>query len=231
VPAVDAEKLLADLTRDDLGQMPEVSEIEIIRHFTRISTWNYAVDHGMYPLGSCTMKYNARVNETVARLTGLAEAHPYQPEKISQGALRIIKMLSDQLIEITGMDAITLQPAAGAHGEMTGILLVRAYLESQGNPRKKILVPGSATGPTTPLRCAYAVENEVERGDGRISRRLKRPRGRRGADAHQPQHAGRVRAGDPQNRRPATCQRRSHVHGRRQHECAGRKGAAGRLRR
>ena len=137
VPAVDAETLLGDLTRDDLGQMPEVSEIEIIRHFTRMSTWNYAVDHGMYPLGSCTMKYNARVNETVARLTGLAEAHPYQPEKISQGALRIIKMLSDQLIEITGMDAITLQPSAGAHGEMTGILLVRAYLESQGNPAQE----------------------------------------------------------------------------------------------
>ena len=75
--------------------MPEVSEIEIIRHFTRISTWNYAVDHGMYPLGSCTMKYNARVNEYVARLDGLAEAHPYQPERISQGALRIMKMLSD----------------------------------------------------------------------------------------------------------------------------------------
>ena len=161
VPAVDAEALLGDSAREDLGQMPEVSEIEIIRHFTRLSTWNYAVDHGMYPLGSCTMKYNARVNETVARLTGLAEAHPYQPEKISQGALRIIKMLSEQLIEITGMDAITLQPAAGAHGEMTGILLVRAYLESQGNPRKKILVPDSAhgTNPATAAMCGYGVEN------------------------------------------------------------------------
>ena len=161
VPAVDAEALLGDSAREDLGQMPEVSEIEIIRHFTRLSTWNYAVDHGMYPLGSCTMKYNARVNETIARLTGLAEAHPYQPEKISQGALRIIKMLSEQLIEITGMDAITLQPAAGAHGEMTGILLVRAYLESQGNPRKKILVPDSAhgTNPATAAMCGYGVEN------------------------------------------------------------------------
>ena len=161
VPAVDAEALLGDAAREDLGQMPEVSEIEIIRHFTRLSTWNYAVDHGMYPLGSCTMKYNARVNEAVARLTGLAEAHPYQPEKISQGALRIIKMLSEQLIEITGMDAITLQPAAGAHGEMTGILLVRAYLESQGNPRKTILVPDSAhgTNPATAAMCGYRVEN------------------------------------------------------------------------
>jgi len=161
VPDVDAGKLLGNAAREDLGHMPEVSEIEIIRHFTRLSTWNYAVDHGMYPLGSCTMKYNARVNEYVARLGGLAEAHPYQPEKISQGALRIMKMLSDQLIEITGMDAITLQPAAGAHGELTGILLVRAYLESQGNPRKKILVPDSAhgTNPATAAMCGYAVEN------------------------------------------------------------------------
>jgi glycine dehydrogenase subunit 2 len=170
VPAVDAETLLGDLTRDDLGHMPEVSEIEIIRHFTRMSTWNYAVDHGMYPLGSCTMKYNARVNETVARLTGLAEAHPYQPERISQGALRIIQMLSDQLIEITGMDAITLQPAAGAHGELTGILLVRAYLESQGNPRKKILVPDSAhgTNPATAAMCGYAVENLKSNAAGMV---------------------------------------------------------------
>ena len=146
VPEVSAEELLGDAVRQDLGNMPEVSEIEIVRHFTRISTWNYAIDHGMYPLGSCTMKYNARVNEFVSRLPGLAEAHPYQPERASQGALRILKMLSDQLIEITGMDAITLQPAAGAHGELTGVLLVRAYLESQGNPRKKILIPDSAHG-------------------------------------------------------------------------------------
>jgi glycine dehydrogenase subunit 2 len=170
VPAVDARELLGKAAREDLGQMPEVSEIEIIRHFTRLSTWNYAVDHGMYPLGSCTMKYNARVNETVARLTGLAEAHPYQPERISQGALRIIKMLSDQLIEITGMDAITLQPAAGAHGELTGILLVRAYLESQGNPRKKILVPDSAhgTNPATAATCGYAVENLKSNAAGMV---------------------------------------------------------------
>jgi glycine cleavage system P protein (glycine dehydrogenase) subunit 2 len=170
VPPVDANELLGKAAREDLGLMPEVSEIEIIRHFTRMSTWNYAVDHGMYPLGSCTMKYNARVNETVARLGGLAEAHPYQPEKISQGAMRIIKMLSDQLIEITGMDAITLQPAAGAHGEMTGILLVRAYLESQGNARKKILVPDSAhgTNPATAAMCGYAVENLRSNASGMV---------------------------------------------------------------
>ena len=116
VPEVDTEELLGAHAREDLGNMPEVSEIEIIRHFTRMSTWNYAVDYGMYPLGSCTMKYNARVNEHVARLEGLAQAHPYQPERISQGALRILETLSECLIDITGMDAITLQPAAGAHG-------------------------------------------------------------------------------------------------------------------
>jgi glycine dehydrogenase subunit 2 len=161
VPAVDPEKALGSAARPDLGNMPEVSEMEIIRHFTRISTWNYAIDLGMYPLGSCTMKYNARVNEVVARLLGLAEAHPYQPEKISQGALRIMKTLSDCLLDITGMDAITLQPAAGAHGEMTGILLMHAYLKSKGNPRKKILIPDSAhgTNPATAAICGYAVEN------------------------------------------------------------------------
>ncbi|MGH9565061.1 MAG: aminomethyl-transferring glycine dehydrogenase subunit GcvPB, partial [Candidatus Angelobacter sp.] len=94
VPAVDPATVLGELARADLGNMPEVSEMEIIRHFTRLSTWNYAIDLGMYPLGSCTMKYNPRVNEFVARLRGLAEAHPYQPERISQGALRIMKTLS-----------------------------------------------------------------------------------------------------------------------------------------
>ncbi len=170
VPEVDPAELLGEHAREDLGQMPEVSEIEIIRHYTRISTWNYAVDHGMYPLGSCTMKYNARVNEYVARLTGLAEAHPYQPERVTQGALRILKMLSEQLIEITGMDAITLQPAAGAHGELTGILMVRAYLESKGNPRKKILIPDSAhgTNPATAAMAGYAVENLKSNAAGMV---------------------------------------------------------------
>jgi glycine cleavage system P protein (glycine dehydrogenase) subunit 2 len=161
VPEVDTGKLLGAAERKDLGNMPEVSELEIIRHFTRLSTWNYAIDLGMYPLGSCTMKYNPRVNEVVTRLDGLANGHPYQPEKISQGALRIIRTLSECLIEITGMDAITLQPAAGAHGELTGLLLVRAYLQSRGNPRKKILIPDSAhgTNPATAATVGYAVEN------------------------------------------------------------------------
>src|SRR5262249_42796793 len=130
VPPVDpAEALGAGNVRDEIADFPEVSEVEAIRHFTRLSTWNYAIDLGMYPLGSCTMKYNPRVNERVARLEGLAAAHPYQPEALSQGAMAIIGALENALLEITGMDAITLQPAAGAHGELTGILLVHALLE------------------------------------------------------------------------------------------------------
>ncbi len=170
VPEVDAKALLGSSARRDLGNMPEVSEIEIIRHFTRLSTWNYAIDLGMYPLGSCTMKYNPRVNEVVSRLDGIANGHPYQPEKISQGALRIIKTLSDCLLEITGMDAITLQPAAGAHGELTGLLLVRAYHESQGKPRKKVLIPDSAhgTNPATAAMVGYAVENIKSNAQGMV---------------------------------------------------------------
>jgi glycine dehydrogenase subunit 2 len=161
VPDVDASKLLGSSERKDLGNMPEVSELEIIRHFTRLSTWNYAIDLGMYPLGSCTMKYNPRVNEFVSRVEGIANGHPYQPEKISQGALRIIQTLSECLIEITGMDAITLQPAAGAHGELTGLLMTRAYHQSKGNPRKKVLIPDSAhgTNPATAAMVGYSVEN------------------------------------------------------------------------
>jgi glycine dehydrogenase subunit 2 len=161
VPEVDPATLLGTAARKDLGNMPEVSEIEIIRHFTRLSTWNYAIDLGMYPLGSCTMKYNPRVNEAVARVEGIANGHPYQPEKISQGAMQILKTLSECLIEITGMDAITLQPAAGAHGEMTGLLMVRAYHHAQGRPRKKVLIPDSAhgTNPATAAMVDYAVEN------------------------------------------------------------------------
>ncbi|MBS1821345.1 MAG: aminomethyl-transferring glycine dehydrogenase subunit GcvPB [Acidobacteria bacterium] len=170
VPAVDAASLLGDTVRTDLGVMPELSEIEIIRHFTRLSTWNYAIDLGMYPLGSCTMKYNPRVNEVVSRLEGIAEAHPYQPESLSQGALGIMKLLSDCLVEITGMDTITLQPAAGAHGEFTGILMVRAYHESKGNARKKILIPDSAhgTNPATAAVCGYQVANLKSNAQGMV---------------------------------------------------------------
>jgi glycine cleavage system P protein (glycine dehydrogenase) subunit 2 len=162
VPRVDARAALgAHNVRAEIEGFPEVSEVEAIRHFTRLSTWNYAIDHGMYPLGSCTMKYNPRVNEVVARIEGLAWAHPYQPEALAQGALEIMAALEAALLEITGMDAITLQPAAGAQGELTGILLIRALLEQRGNPRKKILIPDSAhgTNPATAAIAGYVVEN------------------------------------------------------------------------
>jgi len=171
VPAVDAQGLLgADYARADIEGLPEVSEIEVIRHFTRLSTWNYAIDLGMYPLGSCTMKYNPRINEHVARLEGLATEHPYQPQELTQGCLKILFTLQKCLLEITGMEAATLQPAAGAQGELTGLLLIRAYLESQGNPRKKVLVPDSAhgTNPATAVIAGYEVENIRSDARGQI---------------------------------------------------------------
>ena len=162
VPTVDAASVLgAANTRAEIEGFPEVSEVEAIRHFTRLSTQNYAIDLGLYPLGSCTMKYNPRVNEQVARIEGLAWAHPYQPESLSQGILEVMGTLETILAEITGMDAVTLQPAAGAHGEFTGILMIRALLEAQGNPRKKLLIPDSAhgTNPATATMAGYKVEN------------------------------------------------------------------------
>jgi glycine dehydrogenase subunit 2 len=170
VPEVDTAKLLGASERKDLGHMPEVSEIEIIRHFTRLSTWNYAIDLGMYPLGSCTMKYNPRVNEFVARLDGIATEHPYQPGELSQGCLKVLEVLQNCLLEITGMDAITLQPSAGAQGELIGLLLIRAYLQSKGNPRKKVLIPDSAhgTNPATAVIAGYEVENIASDSRGQI---------------------------------------------------------------
>src|ERR1700690_4346196 len=170
VPEVDTARLLGASERKDLGSMPEVSEIEIIRHFTRLSTWNYAIDLGMYPLGSCTMKYNPRVNEHVARLDGLGSEHPMQPAEVSQGCLRIVHDLQKCLLAITGMDAATLQPAAGAQGELTGLLMIRAYLESQGNPRKKVLIPDSAhgTNPAAVVIAGYEVQNIKSNARGQI---------------------------------------------------------------
>jgi glycine dehydrogenase subunit 2 len=171
VPAVGpAEALGAEQVRREIPGFPEISEIEIIRHFTRLSTWNYGVDTGIYPLGSCTMKYNARVNEVVARLSGLATEHPCQPDEISQGCLRILQLLDRCLVEITGMDAVTLQPAAGAQGELTGVLLTRAYLTAKGNPREVILVPDSAhgTNPATAVVAGYRVENIKSNRGGRM---------------------------------------------------------------
>ena len=160
VPAADPSEVLgAEHVRDEIPGFPEVSEVEVIRHFTRLSSWNYAIDSGMYPLGSCTMKYNPRLNEAVARIDGIIDAHPYQPESLAQGMLEIQRTLEAYLAEICGMDAVTLQPAAGAHGELTGLLVIRAYLESQGDARRVVLIPDSAhgTNPATARIAGYEV--------------------------------------------------------------------------
>ena len=210
VPAVDAaEALGAANVRAEIDGFPEVSEVEAIRHFTRLSTWNYAIDHGMYPLGSCTMKYNPRINELVARIEGLAWAHPYQPEALAQGAMEVMARLEAALAEITGMDAVTLQPAAGAHGELTGILLIRALLEKRGNPRKKILIPDSAhgTNPATAAIAGYAVENINSNDTGVLDlAALERvvDEDVAGADGDQSQHARRLRR-EHHRKRPRFC--------------------------
>ena len=162
VPPVSAEELLGpEFSRGEVKGFPEVSELEVIRHFTRLSSWNYGVDTGLYPLGSCTMKYNPRINEEVARLEGLATDHPYAPEALVQGCLEVLHETARCLKEITGMDAVTLQPAAGAQGELTGILMIRACLSERGNPRQYILIPDSAhgTNPASATISGYEVRN------------------------------------------------------------------------
>jgi glycine dehydrogenase subunit 2 len=139
------------LREDDLEGMPEVSEVDVVRHFTRISTWNYSIDLGMYPLGSCTMKYNSRLNEKVARINGFANLHPLASEEDAQGALQLIYELQQSLSEITGLAGVSLQPAAGAHGEMTGVMLIRAFIDARdgagaSSTRRTMLIPDSAHG-------------------------------------------------------------------------------------
>ncbi len=139
------------LRDDDLEGVPEVSEVDVIRHFVRMSTWNYSIDQGMYPLGSCTMKYNSRLNEKVARIPGLANLHPLTEAADAQGALQVIYELQEDLAEITGLPGISLQPAAGAHGEMTGVMVIRAYIDARDGEggsakRRTMLIPDSAHG-------------------------------------------------------------------------------------
>ncbi|MBA2737683.1 MAG: aminomethyl-transferring glycine dehydrogenase subunit GcvPB, partial [Pyrinomonadaceae bacterium] len=157
LPKLDVEEtnldeiLPAELRRtDDLEGLPEVSEVDVIRHFTRMSTWNFSIDLGMYPLGSCTMKYNSRLNEKVARIAGFTNLHPLAPEEESQGALELIYELQKDLAEITGLPGVSVQPAAGAHGEMTGVMLIRAFLDNrdgaESKNRRVMLIPDSAHG-------------------------------------------------------------------------------------
>ena len=151
----------ADLLRADNGQ-PELSQLDVVRHYLRLSQMNYGVDGGFYPLGSCTMKYNPKLNEDMARLPGFARLHPLTPDEAAQGALRLMVQLGEALAEIVGMDAVSLQPAAGAQGELTGILMIRAYhLEREKRPRQKVLVPDSAHG-TNPASTTIAGYRTVQ---------------------------------------------------------------------
>ncbi len=136
---------------------PDLSEMDVIRHFTRLSTWNFGVDTGMYPLGSCTMKYNPKTNERQVGLNGFANAHPLLPTELCQGTLRMTYELERLLAEVTGMDAVSIQPAAGAHGELAGMLIFHAYHKSKGSPRSKILIPDTAhgTNPASAALCGF----------------------------------------------------------------------------
>lgn len=152
----DGDFLPPELLRDTPAELPEVSELDLIRHYTELSRRNHGVDNGFYPLGSCTMKYNPKVHEDVARLPGFAKIHPYQAEESVQGALQLLFELQQDLAEITGMDRVTLQPAAGAHGEWTGLMMIRVYHQSRGETkRNKVIVPDSAHG-TNPASAAVA---------------------------------------------------------------------------
>ncbi len=157
VPEIDTSKLAAQgYFRSSIEGLPEVSEVDVVRHFLRLSTWNYSLDHGLYPLGSCTMKYNPKINEVAAAIPGFAQLHPKTPEAFSQSALRIMYELQNDLAEIAGLDAVSLQPSAGAQGELTGMLMIKAYHLSRNEPhRNLVLIPDSAHG-TNPASSVVA---------------------------------------------------------------------------
>ncbi len=163
VPETPWEKILpSGSARKTPAGLPEVSEVDVVRHFTALSQLNFGVDEGFYPLGSCTMKYNPKINENAARMPGFSAIHPFQEEESVQGALGLLFHLQEMLAEITGMRAVTLQPAAGAHGEFTGILLVRAYHDARGEShRRTMIVPDTAHG-TNPASAAVAGFDVVE---------------------------------------------------------------------
>ncbi|MFO0675195.1 MAG: aminomethyl-transferring glycine dehydrogenase subunit GcvPB [Polyangiaceae bacterium] len=152
VPEVEPSKHFGPLSRREAAGLPEVSEPEVVRHFVRLSQSNFAIDTQFYPLGSCTMKFNPKVNEWAARLDGFSRLHPYVPEGMAQGALELMARLEALLAEIVGMDHVSLQPAAGAQGELTGLMMIRAYHEAQGRSPKRVLIPDTAHG-TNPASC------------------------------------------------------------------------------
>jgi glycine dehydrogenase subunit 2 len=150
--------------------LPGLSEPEAVRHYTRLSRQNYAIDLGLFPLGSCTMKHNPRLNEKMARLPGFSDIHPLQPQETVQGALELINRLAFWLIDLTGMHGVAMSPKAGAHGELCGLLCIRAALEARGDARQVVLVPESAhgTNPATAAFCGYRVENIPATQAGRV---------------------------------------------------------------
>lgn len=153
VPEVDWKQTWGKLRREEAASFPEVSEPEVVRHFVRLSQWNFSIDTQFYPLGSCTMKHNPKVNEWAARLPGFAALHPLTPEHLAQGALEVMVRLQEMLASIVGLDEVCLQPAAGAQGELTGLMMMQAYHRAQGRSPKKIFIPESAHG-TNPASCA-----------------------------------------------------------------------------
>ena len=151
----DEQAIPAALRRGSPARLPELSEVDLLRHFTGLSELNFGVESGSYPLGSCTMKYNPKINEVAARLDGFAGLHPYQPEELAQGALKLMFELGQWLADIAGLSSTTLQPAAGAHGELTGLLVMRAYHASQGREPTRIVIPDTAHG-TNPASVVMA---------------------------------------------------------------------------
>jgi glycine dehydrogenase subunit 2 len=167
-PALDA--IPAKYRRSAPAALPEVSELDVVRHYSRLSQMNYGVDTHFYPLGSCTMKYNPKINEDAARMAGFARLHPLAPEAASQGALQLMYDLAAMLAEIAGMDAVSLQPAAGAQGELAGVLMIRAYHEARGEKRTKVLIPDSAhgTNPASTALAGYEVIEVKSDAEGRV---------------------------------------------------------------
>ncbi|MGE0717255.1 MAG: aminomethyl-transferring glycine dehydrogenase subunit GcvPB, partial [Alphaproteobacteria bacterium] len=161
---------MGGLERQSAIGLPGLSEPQVVRHYTRLSQKNFAIDAGLYPLGSCTMKHNPRLNEKMARLPGFGDIHPLQPQSTVQGAIELMDVLAGWLKTLTGMPAVALSPAAGAHGELCGIMTIRAALEARGDMRQRILVPESAhgTNPATAAACGYAVEAIPANDRGRV---------------------------------------------------------------
>lgn len=167
VPGVEMDSELAG----DGPDFPDLGELDVVRHYTRLSTWNFGVDTGMYPLGSCTMKYNPKTNERQAAVPGFASAHPLLPPELSQGALKLYYELQGYLAEITGLPAVSLQPAAGSHGELTGMMIFHAYHQSLGKPRSRVLIPDTAhgTNPASAALCGYKSIQVKSNADGVLS--------------------------------------------------------------